>query len=509
MYASYTFSLVPLVDVIASPVRRGRRAVTSYAKSVRHVTLRLNSCLVSLLLLTSVCCPSASAAKVLVYPFAHCLNSHLLVAEKVATLLADRGHDVTMLVSTDYQRLDHIVHAHAPARDDDVIRVTSKPSTSSPFASTNWKHLQLLTFAAPQNYTPICSFDSVDFMLYSPLQTRFNACVQTFLQYCAQIVQNSKLMRRLKAEKYDVLIVEALDPCSRVLADYIDVPFIPLVTTGLGHFDSNPRPPSYLPAVISPFTPRMNFAQRLANLLMKVMYETVPIVMGFDPPFERLKQEHGLNTSLSIGNTFKRASLKLVNSNFAIEYPAPVEPDTILIGGFAIKQARPLVGELRSFVEGAEHGVIVMSFGTLVATFTERWAPIFAQAFSRLPQRVVWRFKDSANAVQQYKFSDNIMLAPWLPQADLLAHRNTKLFITHCGLNGMFEAAHFGVPVVAVPLSADQFNQASKMVDYIGMGLQVDIETLTAEKLFEVISLTLNDSQYRDNARQVSLRFQD
>ena len=495
MYSSYSLSLLPLVDVLTAPLRYATRRLSAYTSAAKRTTMRLNLQLAVLLFVSFL--HKTESANVLIYPFAHCLNSHLLNAEKVASILAHKGHDVTMLVSTDYHRLEHVAKgaSELSQRAGDV---------------TTGGSVRLLEFEAPANYTPICEFDTVDFMLYSPFQVRFNTCVQTFLQYCDKLLSNSAMLTQLKQHGYDVFIVEALDPCSRVLADYLDVPFISLVTTGLGHFDSNPRPPSYLPAVISSFTPQMTFAQRLANLLMKVIYETVPIIMGFDPPFEQLKLKYGLNTSLAIADTFKRTSLQLVNSNFAIEYPAPVEPDTILIGGFAIKTPQPLTGELLEFVDGADDGVIVMSFGTLVASYNEHWASVFAAAFARLPQRVVWRFNvDSAESVQNYQLSDNVWVSSWIPQVDLLAHQKTRLFITHCGMNGMYEAAYFGVPVVAVPLSADQFSQASKMVDYIGMGVQVDIETLTADKLYSAIEETLNNSRYRVNAQMVSDRFHD
>jgi UDP:flavonoid glycosyltransferase YjiC (YdhE family) len=38
------------------------------------------------------------------------------------------------------------------------------------------------------------------------------------------------------------------------------------------------------------------------------------------------------------------------------------------------------------------------------------------------------------------KEMENVLFLPWLPQNDLLGHPKTKLFITHCGKNGIFEA---------------------------------------------------------------------
>ena len=68
---------------------------------------------------------------------------------------------------------------------------------------------------------------------------------------------------------------------------------------------------------------------------------------------------------------------------------------------------------------------------------------------------VKWR-----NCVDRYA---NIRLVRWLPQSSLLVHPKTRLFISHCGLNSVMEAAYYGVPVLALPLSGDQFHNAAKV----------------------------------------------
>ena len=127
---------------------------------------------------------------------------------------------------------------------------------------------------------------------------------------CVQLKRYGDVVR-LKSSSYDLLIVEALDPCSSILADYLDVPFILLVTTGLGQFDPNPRPPSYLPAATAPFTDQMVFGQRVLNVLLKLWYEVaIPSVVAMIEPFQQLRIKYELNASLSVGETFNRASLR-------------------------------------------------------------------------------------------------------------------------------------------------------------------------------------------------------
>lgn len=50
------------------------------------------------------------------------------------------------------------------------------------------------------------------------------------------------------------------------------------------------------------------------------------------------------------------------------------------------------------------------------------------------------------------------------PQTDILAHNNTKLFITHGGYNSIMEGQYFGVPLLGIPIYGDQFTNLDVVV---------------------------------------------
>ena len=83
----------------------------------------------------------------------------------------------------------------------------------------------------------------------------------------------------------------------------------------------------------------------------------------------------------------------------------------------------------------------------------------------------------------------------WIPQNDLLAHRDIKAFVSHAGTNSYYESAYHGVPVVAVPLFVDHFSNARK-AEYFGIATVLDHQTMNAEELSEAIQLVMNEPRY-------------
>ncbi|XP_051127543.1 beta-D-glucosyl crocetin beta-1,6-glucosyltransferase-like [Andrographis paniculata] len=58
-----------------------------------------------------------------------------------------------------------------------------------------------------------------------------------------------------------------------------------------------------------------------------------------------------------------------------------------------------------------------------------------------------------------------IILTGWAPQAEILAHRNTGGFMSHCGWSSIVESMYYGVPVVAMPMKVDQPINAKMLVE--------------------------------------------
>ncbi|XP_069670460.1 UDP-glycosyltransferase UGT5-like [Periplaneta americana] len=135
-------------------------------------------------------------------------------------------------------------------------------------------------------------------------------------------------------------------------------------------------------------------------------------------------------------------------------------------------------------------------------TFTETKLRAFIDAFSQLPQRVLWKIGNISG------LSDNVKTATWLPQLEILKHPNVRVFITHGGLLGTQEAIYAGVPMVGIPVILDQ---PLNIMNYVSKGVAVhlDYDSITTENVLKALNKVLHDPSYRTNAKRLSQLFRD
>lgn len=73
-------------------------------------------------------------------------------------------------------------------------------------------------------------------------------------------------------------------------------------------------------------------------------------------------------------------------------------------------------------------------------------------------------------------------------------HPNVKLFISHGGLMGIQDALYSGVPVIGIPMFADQFSNINFIVQN-ECGLQLQFEQIDERTAYEAMSTVLQDNK--------------
>lgn len=97
----------------------------------------------------------------------------------------------------------------------------------------------------------------------------------------------------------------------------------------------------------------------------------------------------------------------------------------------------------------------------------------------------------------------NVELAGFVPQRAVLA--GCRVFLTHAGFASVREALTAGVPMVALPLFADQPANAARVAE-LGLGLQVDAAGLTPQTLAAAVSRVLAEPAFRSAAGEFRRR---
>ncbi len=85
---------------------------------------------------------------------------------------------------------------------------------------------------------------------------------------------------------------------------------------------------------------------------------------------------------------------------------------------------------------------------------------------------------------ENYRLAENFVIQPWVPQIEVL--KRASLFLTHVGMNSCSEAVHYAVPIICIPLSADQPFNAKRMVD-LQLGKEVYPLKISVDELCHAI----------------------
>ncbi|XP_040012632.1 UDP-glucuronosyltransferase 2C1-like isoform X1 [Xiphias gladius] len=320
------------------------------------------------------------------------------------------------------------------------------------------------------------------------------------------LFENKDLIQSLRDTKYDLVLTDPATPGGVIFAHYLRLPFVFNVrwtSQGEGHFSIAPSPLSYVPMTGTELSDKMSFLERLLNVIVFGLTQ-MQIAQFVLPHYVALTEKY-LGPDVDYFSLFQAADLWLMRVDFVFEFPRPTMPNVIYMGGFQCKDAKPLPQHLEEFVQSSgEHGVIIMSLGTLIGELPHDLADEIAAAFAKLPQKVIWRYKGDRPAT----LGNNTLLVDWLPQNDLLGHPKTKLFVSHGGTNGIYESIYHGVPIVGIPFVFDQADNLSR-VRAKGAAMVVDISELDSKAFQTVIQEVLHEPSYRMNMQRLSRLHRD
>ncbi|KAG3275578.1 UDP-glucuronosyltransferase 1A1 isoform X2 [Ictidomys tridecemlineatus] len=351
------------------------------------------------------------------------------------------------------------------------------------------------------------AFENVPFLQHvAKMYEKAQKDSAVLLSGCSHLLHNKEFMASLVESDFDAVLTDPFLPCGSIVAQYLDLPavnFLNALPCGLDLKATQcPSPLSYVPRALTSNSDHMTFLQRVKNVLIALL-ENFLCSMVYSPYAALASQV--LQRDLTLQDLLSSASVWLMRKDFVKDYPMPIMPNMVFVGGINCLHTKPISQEFEAYVNASgEHGIVVFSLGSMVSEIPQKKAMEIADALGRIPQTVLWRYTGTPPS----NLAKNTKLVKWLPQNDLLGHPKTRAFITHAGSHGIYEGICNGVPMVMMPLFGDQMDNAKRM-ETRGAGVTLNVLEMTSDDLANALKAVINDKSYKENIMRLSSLHKD
>ncbi|XP_076249991.1 UDP-glucosyltransferase 2-like isoform X2 [Rhynchophorus ferrugineus] len=438
----------------------------------------IQCCIVLLSLSWTLC--GGQAAKILgIFPVPG--RSHYILESTLMKALADSGHHVTIV---------------SPFKED----YKSKNGSYNEIVLTGF----LEAHAERRKAVNLFEKKSIN-----PL-TAIYIMSKIGLKLTENTLKHENMQKLMKSgEKFDAVIVgQFMNDALKGLAYHFGGHLILFSSVGtstwVNHLVGNPSLPSYTPEMLMSFPAKMSYIQRFKNTLFNVIYNMNQLFLVYPKQNQLLKKY--ISNDIDLEDALFNVSLVLLNTHESIAFPSSSVPCMKLIGGFHVKQPNKLPQDLQDFLDNSPQGVIYFSMGSNVNSkdMPKELKQEIIKSFSKLKENVLWKYEDDTLT----DLPKNVKIEKWLPQQDILAHPNIKLFITHAGYASTIESVHHAVPIIAIPIFGDQTMNAV-YAETKGFGILLPWHTITEEKLSSTIREVIDSPKYKENAKRKSQLLRD
>ncbi|XP_012657614.1 UDP-glucuronosyltransferase 1-8-like [Otolemur garnettii] len=262
----------------------------------------------------------AEAGKLLVVPMD---GSHWFTMRSVVERLIQKGHEVVVVMPDVSWQLGQSLNctvktfktSYSLEDLDHVFMV---------FANDQWKSRQGSFFDALSSSTTTQYFELI-------------------FSHCRSLFNDRKLVQYLRESSFDAVFLDPFDMCGLIVAKYFSLPSVIFSRGIFCHYLEDgaqvPASLSYVPRILSGYSDAMTFKERVSN---HILYLTEH---SFCSIFIKTALESAseiLQTPVTAYDLYSHTSIWLLRTDFVLDYPRPLMPNMIFIGGINCHQGKPL-----------------------------------------------------------------------------------------------------------------------------------------------------------------------
>ncbi|XP_022815542.1 UDP-glucuronosyltransferase 2B15-like isoform X2 [Spodoptera litura] len=432
-------------------------------------------------LLVRIVLTCGEASKILVV-FPMPSRSHGNLGDGVVRHLLNAGHEVTYITP--------FVYKNPPPK----LRTVDVSATLDVIPK------DMMTIKSIMDRTIVV--ENIGFLIYMMTQV---------LKTAVETESVQKLLNDPK-EEFDLVIAEWMfsDVPAGVAAIY-DCPLIWLSSVEahwmILQLIDQPTNPAYTVDIMSTYTPPLNFWQRANEIWTQVKIKFLNFVWldglqerAYKELFAPFITKRGKQPP-SFDDVRHNASMILSNAYVSTSVAQSLPQSHKYIGGYHIEEkGTALPEDIKKIMDNAKNGVVYFSMGSNLQSkdMPDEIKRDLLKMLGTLKQIVLWKFEEQLENVPS-----NVHILNWAPQQAILSHPNLAVFVTHGGLLSTTEAVHFGVPIIGIPVFADQFMNVAKSVNR-GFALRVDLSYSLAAELKKAIHEVTSNSRYAEKAKELS-----
>lgn len=215
------------------------------------------------------------------------------------------------------------------------------------------------------------------------------------------------------------------------------------------------------------------------------------------PTHNRARAQLGLSPMCSPLEQYDRAARVLLLASRAFDFPIQRLPPNVRYVGTPLDDGS-VPGWASPWPAHDPRPLVLVSLSTL----PQGQGPVMQRiltALASLPVRALVTLGPALNAAD-FLAPANVSLETFVPHAAVLPE--VAAMVTQCGLSSVMKALAHGVPLVCVPLIADQPDNAARVVAH-GAGVRVGNDA-SPEQIRQSIQRVVTEAHFREGARRLS-----